>query len=101
MFLVGICVGCLLNLTAQGQGLLLPTYKVARTPGPIKIDGKLDDDALVESYHEAQGLSPYVTRSWKFSSRPILIQPSYIELEVNPLRAMLDIYMLAARKPLH
>ena len=28
-------------------------------------------------------------------------QPSYIELEVNPLGAMLDIYMLAARKPLH
>lgn len=27
-------------------------------------------------------------------------QPSYIELEVNPLGAMLDIYMLAARKPL-
>lgn len=28
-------------------------------------------------------------------------QPSYIELEVNPLGAMLDLYMLAARKPLH
>jgi len=28
-------------------------------------------------------------------------QPSYIELEVNPLGAMLDIYMLAVRKPLH
>src|SRR6267142_5204578 len=28
-------------------------------------------------------------------------QPGYIELEVNPLGAMLDIYMLAARKPLH
>ena len=28
-------------------------------------------------------------------------QPSYIELEVNPLGTMLDIYMLAARKPLH
>lgn len=27
-------------------------------------------------------------------------QPSYIELEVNPLGTMLDIYMLAARKPL-
>jgi hypothetical protein len=26
---------------------------------------------------------------------------SYIELEVNPLGTMLDIYMLAARKPLH
>ncbi len=30
-----------------------------------------------------------------------LNQPSYIELEVNPLGAMLDIYLLAARKPLH
>src|SRR6266540_3649453 len=28
-------------------------------------------------------------------------QPSYIELEVNPLGTMLDLYMLAARKPLH
>jgi hypothetical protein len=28
-------------------------------------------------------------------------QPSYIELEVNPLGTMLDIYLLAARKPLH
>ena len=28
-------------------------------------------------------------------------KPSYIELEVNPLGTMLDIYMLAARKPLH
>lgn len=28
-------------------------------------------------------------------------QPSYLELEVNPLGNMLDIYMLAARKPLH
>jgi hypothetical protein len=28
-------------------------------------------------------------------------QPSYIELEVNPLGAMLDIYLLAVRKPLH
>jgi hypothetical protein len=29
------------------------------------------------------------------------INPNYIELEVNPLGALLDIYMLAARKPLH
>ena len=28
-------------------------------------------------------------------------QPSYIELEVNPLGTMLDLYMLATRKPLH
>ena len=28
-------------------------------------------------------------------------QPGYIELEVNPLGTMLDLYMLAARKPLH
>src|SRR5881409_2815014 len=28
-------------------------------------------------------------------------QPSYIELEVNPLGAMLDIYLLDVRKPLH
>jgi len=28
-------------------------------------------------------------------------QPSYIELEVNPLGAMLDIYLLDIRKPLH
>jgi hypothetical protein len=28
-------------------------------------------------------------------------QPSYIELEVNPLGTMLDIYLLSARKPLH
>ena len=28
-------------------------------------------------------------------------QPSYIELEVNPLGTMLDIYLLGARKPLH
>jgi len=28
-------------------------------------------------------------------------QKSYIELEVNPLGAMLDIYMLDIRKPLH
>jgi len=29
------------------------------------------------------------------------LQGSYIELEVNPLGTMLDLYMLAARKPLH
>jgi cellulose/xylan binding protein with CBM9 domain len=28
-------------------------------------------------------------------------QPSYIELEVNPLGAMLDIYLLGPRKPIH
>jgi hypothetical protein len=28
-------------------------------------------------------------------------QPSYVELEVNPLGTMLDIYLLAERKPLH
>jgi cellulose/xylan binding protein with CBM9 domain len=28
-------------------------------------------------------------------------QPSYIELEVNPLGAMLDIYLLGIRQPLH
>src|SRR5256885_1067336 len=28
-------------------------------------------------------------------------QPSYIELEVNPLGTVLDIYLLSARKPLH
>jgi hypothetical protein len=28
-------------------------------------------------------------------------QPSYIELEVNPLGTMLDIYLLGPRKPLH
>jgi len=28
-------------------------------------------------------------------------QPSYIELEVNPLGTMLDIYLLGVRKPLH
>jgi hypothetical protein len=28
-------------------------------------------------------------------------QPSYIELEVNPLGTMLDIYLLGIRKPLH
>ncbi|MGI9167198.1 MAG: carbohydrate-binding family 9-like protein [Pyrinomonadaceae bacterium] len=29
------------------------------------------------------------------------LQPGYIELEVNPLGTILDLYMLAARKPLH
>src|SRR6185503_15551494 len=29
------------------------------------------------------------------------VQGSYIELEVNPLGTLLDLYMLAARKPLH
>lgn len=144
MLLIAMGVSCLLTLTAQGQGPLLPIYKVARTPGPIKIDGKLDDDAwskatpvgnFVNNLDGSQ--SDYKTEArvlydeaylyfsfrcmddniWSTMKRrdehlwheevvEVFLQanpnqPSYIELEVNPLGAMLDIYMLAARKPLH
>jgi len=144
MLLIAMGVCCLLTLTAKGQASLLPIYKVARTPVPIKIDGKLDDDAWSKAppvgnfVNNLDGSeSAYMTEArvlydeaylyfsfrckddniWSTMKRrdeqlwheevvEVFLQadpnqPSYIELEVNPLGAMLDIYMLAARKPLH
>ena len=144
MLVIAMGVGCLLTLTAKGQASLLPIYKVARTPVPIKVDGKLDDDAWSkappvgnfvnnldgsESAYKTEARvlydEAYVYFSFRCTDDNIWAtmkrrdehlwheevvevflqadpnQPSYIELEVNPLGAMLDIYMLAARKPLH
>ena len=45
-----------------------------------------------------EGLDCHLRLSTNQSTDPD--QPSYIELEVNPLGAMLDMYLLGVRKPL-
>ena len=144
VLLIAMGAACLLPLTAKGQASLLPIYQVERASGPIKIDGKLDDDAWTKAARVGNFVnnldgsqSTYKTEArvlydeaylyfsfrcaddniWSTMKRrdehlwdeevvEVFLQadpgqPSYIELEVNPLGAMLDIYMLAARKPLH
>jgi hypothetical protein len=121
----------------------VPSYEVARTTLPIRIDGRLDD----RSWLAVPEVGPFVEnatgaastvktlakilydddfvyfafRSWDeniwatYRERDqhlwleevveVFVQadpahPSYIELEVNPLGTMLDIFMIGTRKPL-
>ncbi len=119
-----------------------PVYEVARTGTPIKVDGRLDDNAwagavAVKLTNNSDG-SPAASatearilyddeylyfsfrcadeniwstlkrrdqRLWEEETVEVFLQadpaqPSYIELEVNPLGTMLDIYLLDVRRPL-
>ncbi len=134
----------LFAVTARGQEKKLPIYQVRLTSAPIKVDGRLDDDA----WKKASFVGDFVNNSdgsrsdyktdakvlyddnyiyfafrcvddniWSTMKRrdehlwleevvEVFLQgdpnqSGYIELEVNPLGTMLDLYMLAARKPLH
>jgi hypothetical protein len=132
------------SLTLSAQKARLPVYEVARTAMPIKVDGKLNEEAWKKALavgdfvNNSDGSkSPYKTEAkvlydenflyfafrsldnniwstlkrrdehlWEEEVVEVFLQgdpgqPSYIELEVNPLGTMLDIYLLGARKPLH
>jgi hypothetical protein len=142
-FLIVVLVS-LFAVTARAETQQLPVYQVSRTLAPIKIDGRLDDDAwryaplIGDFVNNLDGSrSDYKTEAkvlyddnyiyfafrcvddniWSTMKRrdehlwleevvEVFLQgdpnqPGYIELEVNPLGTMLDLYMLAARKPLH
>jgi hypothetical protein len=141
--LLVLSVGCLF-WTMSSQRSRLPQYQVARVSVPIKIDGRLDEQAWRNSalvgdfFNNRDGARGKLTTEARvlyddnflyFSFRAVdkniwatmkqrdqhlwleevvevFLQadaniPNYIELEVNPLNTMLDIYLLAARKPLH
>ena len=142
--LTALAILSLSTLTAGAQTPRLPVYEVARTATPIKVDGKLNEDAWKKALfvgdfvNNSDGSkSPYKTEAkvlydetflyfafrsvddniwstlkrrdehlWEEEVVEVFLQgdpnqPSYIELEVNPLGTMLDIYLLGARKPLH
>jgi hypothetical protein len=142
LFVVGIL--SFTRLTLSAQTARLPVYEVARTAMPIKVDGKLKEEAWKKALavgdfvNNSDGSkSPYKTEAkvlydenflyfafrsldnniwstlkrrdehlWEEEVVEVFLQgdpgqPSYIELEVNPLGTMLDIYLLGARKPLH
>ncbi|HEY6118525.1 MAG TPA: carbohydrate-binding family 9-like protein [Pyrinomonadaceae bacterium] len=135
---------CLLTVGIHGQELPRPTYEVAHTRVPIKVDGRLDEAAWkmvptvgnfvnnADGSHsqlktEARLLydekflyfafrcvddniwATYKRRDehlWLEEVVEFFVQadehkPSYIEVEVNPLGTLLDLYMLDVRKPLH
>lgn len=143
-FLIALSIVSLSTLTANAQGPRLPVYEVALTRMPIKVDGKLNEEA----WAKAPGVGDFVNNSdgskssykteakllydenflyfafrcaddniwstlkrrdehlWEEEVVEVFLQadpsqPSYIELEVNPLGTMLDIYLLGIRKPLH
>lgn len=128
---------------AAGQPRRASVYEVARAASPIKVDGRIDeqawvktpsagsfvrnrDGAAVPNDTEAKILYDdqflYVSfrvadeniwstmrrrdeHLWEEEVVEVFIQadarqPSYVELEVNPLGTMLDIYLLDIRKPL-
>lgn len=142
--LIILCIVCDLSLTANAQVPRLPLYEVAQTLLPIKVDGKLNEDAWMKAssvgyfVNNSDGSkSSYKTEAkvlydenflyfafrcaddniwstlkrrdehlWEEEVVEVFLQadpnqPSYIELEVNPLGTMLDIYLLGIRKPLH
>lgn len=135
---------CLLTAATRGQEMTWPTYEVARTRVPIRVDGRLDDapwtkvPAVGNFVNNADGSQSQLKTEAKllydenflyFAFRSVddniwatfkkrdehlwleevvefFVQadehkPSYIEVEVNPLGTLLDIYMLDVRKPLH
>lgn len=139
-FRIGLLISAsVLAINAYGQ---VPVYNVSRTTAPIKIDGKLNDEAwktadpavLLQNFdgakfsYNTQAKILYDDKNLYFSfysqdeniwatmkSRDqhlweeevveVFLQPdpakkNYIELEVNPLGALLDIYLLDIRKPL-
>ena len=119
------------------------SYEVWKTPGPIQVDGRLDEPV----WASARSAGPFVnnvdgsrsdirTDAWIVCDDKMLYfafrcpddniwstrdqrdqhlweeevvevflkgdpsQPSYIELEVNPLGTMLDIFLIDVRKPI-
>jgi len=133
---------CLLTMTVGAE--TPRTYEVARTRVPIKIDGKLNEEAWTKVPEVGNfvnnvddSTSPVKTEArllydenflyvsfrcvddniWATMKRrdehlwleevvEFFVQadeqkPSYIEVEVNPLGTLLDLYMLDVRKPLH
>jgi hypothetical protein len=142
LFIV-LCVCSMIMPMAKGQSRQTPTYEVSRAAMPIKVDGRLDEQAwaktpsvgrfvrnrdgsAIPNKTEARILYDdnylYISfraadeniwstmrrrdeHLWEEEVVEVFIQadprqPSYIELEVNPLGTMLDIYLLDIRKPL-
>ncbi len=122
----------------------LPVYEVLRARAPLRIDGKLDEEAwakasAIDNFVNNLNGSPstYKTEArilyddkflyfafrcvdsniwatmlrrdqhlWEEEVVEVFLkadprQNSYIELEVNPLGTMIDIFLLDVRKPLH
>jgi len=135
---------CLLPLIVSGQEIARPSYEVARTRVPIKVDGKLDDSAWTRVpadgnfinnadgsasqlktearilydetflYFSFRCVDDNIWATLKRRDQHLWLeevvelflqaderQPGYIEVEVNPLGTVLDLYMLDVRKPLH
>lgn len=131
-------------VTAFGQLSPLPVYEVLRTAIPIRVDGKLDEAAWINTpgvgnfvINKDGSPSPFKTEAkvlyddkflyfafrcvddnvwstfrrrdehlWNEEVVEVFLQAdprqtSYIELEVNPLGTMLDIFLVDIRKPLH
>jgi hypothetical protein len=144
MLLTALCIASHLTLTADAQVPRLPVYEVTQTRMPIKVDGKLKEEAWMKApsvgdfVNNSDGSkSSYKTEAkllydenflyfafrcaddniwstlkrrdehlWEEEVVEVFLQadsrqPSYIELEVNPLGTMLDIYLLGIRQPLH
>jgi hypothetical protein len=142
--LIALGILSLSTLTADAQTPRLPVYEVVRTAMPIKVDGKLNEEAWKKALNVGDFVnnsdgskSSYKTEAkilydenflyfafrcvddniwatlkrrdehlWEEEVVEVFLQadpsqPSYIELEVNPLGTMLDIYLLGVRKPLH
>lgn len=128
---------------ARNDAARLPTYEVARTTVPVKVDGRLDDSAWSKcapvgefvinldgapSNNKTEAKILYDDQFLYFAFRcpdeniwatfrqrddhlwteevvEVFLQAdpkqtSYIELEVNPLGAMIDIFLMNVRKPL-
>jgi cellulose/xylan binding protein with CBM9 domain len=144
MLVTALCIASHLTLTADAQVPRLPVYEVTQTRMPIKVDGKLKEEAWMKApsvgdfVNNSDGSkSSYKTEAkllydenflyfafrcaddniwstlkrrdehlWEEEVVEVFLQadsrqPSYIELEVNPLGTMLDIYLLGIRQPLH
>src|SRR6266576_4942733 len=140
--LVGIL--CLLTAVVSGQEVARPSYEVARTRTPIKVDGKLDEKAWTKVpvvgnfvnntdgsasqiktearllydvnflYFSFRCVDDNIWATFKRRDQHLWLeevvelfvqaderQPGYIEVEVNPLGTVLDLYLLDVRKPLH
>jgi len=142
--LIVLCVSCLIWPVGSNQGAPLPRYQVAKVNGPVKIDGRLDEEAWRSStvvgdfvnnrdgarsklttearvlydndfvYFAFRAVDSNIWATMKRRDEHLWLEevvevflqadpniPNYIELEVNPLNTMLDIYLLDTRKPLH
>jgi len=130
-----------MTICAQTQ---VPNYQAARVKSPVKIDGRIDEQAWKDAapvgdfvnnrdgsrstlstearvlyddnfiYFSFRAVDKNIWATMKQRDQHLWLEevvevfvqanpavPNYIELEVNPLNTMLDIYLIDTRKPLH